>query len=167
MMNEREAFEHWRKNVFKQKYVFNEDGAGFKDHNQCIEFEAWQAALASISQEPVAWRWTNEPNGETVYSDIADVRPSNAQPLYTGPQAQQATIIEALQINAKHWEDTCHAQWENNQELILKYEATIAQQAEHIAKLEAALTKLRDCDFVISLPDRMDAVRDITRKALE
>ena len=33
--------------------------------------------------------------------------------------------------------------------------------------LEIALTKIRDCDFVITLPDRMDAVRAIAREALE
>ena len=36
-----------------------------------------------------------------------------------------------------------------------------------IVALEIALTKIRDCDFVISLPDRMDAVRQIAREALE
>jgi hypothetical protein len=34
------------------------------------------------------------------------------------------------------------------------------------AILEAALIRLRDCDWVISLPDRMDAVREIARTAL-
>ena len=34
------------------------------------------------------------------------------------------------------------------------------------ARKTAALTRLRDCDWVISLPDRMDAVRDIARAAL-
>lgn len=34
------------------------------------------------------------------------------------------------------------------------------------ARLREALTRLRDCDWVISLPDRMDAVRDIARAAL-
>lgn len=34
-------------------------------------------------------------------------------------------------------------------------------------RLKAALVRLRDCDWVISLPDRMDAVREIARKALE
>jgi hypothetical protein len=34
-------------------------------------------------------------------------------------------------------------------------------------KLRAALEKLRDCDFVITLPDRMDAVRQIARAALD
>lgn len=34
------------------------------------------------------------------------------------------------------------------------------------ARLRDALTKLRDCDWVISLPDRMDAVRNIARDAL-
>ena len=36
-----------------------------------------------------------------------------------------------------------------------------------ITKMEIALSKIRDCDFVITLPDRMDAVRAIAREALE
>jgi hypothetical protein len=36
-----------------------------------------------------------------------------------------------------------------------------------IEKLEYALERIRDCDFVITLPDRMDAVRAIAREALE
>lgn len=39
--------------------------------------------------------------------------------------------------------------------------------AARVAELEAALIKLRDCDWVITLPDRMDAVRDIARTALK
>ena len=34
-------------------------------------------------------------------------------------------------------------------------------------KYQAALERIRDCDFVITLPDRMDAVRQIAREALE
>lgn len=34
-------------------------------------------------------------------------------------------------------------------------------------RLRDALVRLRDCDWVISLPDRMDAVREIAREALE
>ena len=33
-------------------------------------------------------------------------------------------------------------------------------------RMREALTRLRDCDWVISLPDRMDAVRKIAREAL-
>jgi hypothetical protein len=36
-----------------------------------------------------------------------------------------------------------------------------------ISKMEEALQRIRDCDFVITLPDRMDAVRAIAREALE
>ena len=36
-----------------------------------------------------------------------------------------------------------------------------------VKKLEYALERIRDCDFVITLPDRMDAVRAIAREALE
>jgi hypothetical protein len=39
--------------------------------------------------------------------------------------------------------------------------------ADRIEKLEYALQRIRDCDFVITLPDRMNAVRAIAREALE
>ena len=35
-----------------------------------------------------------------------------------------------------------------------------------LERAESALKKLRDCDWVISLPDRMDAVREIAREGL-
>lgn len=43
----------------------------------------------------------------------------------------------------------------------------ILEAIDRIRKLEAALIRIRDCDFVITLPDRMDAVRQIAREALE
>ena len=53
-------------------------------------------------------------------------------------------------------------------ENLVKFAGLIAsKQAERIAKLEAALIKLRDCDWVVTWADRMDAVRDIAREALE
>jgi cell division protein FtsB len=33
-------------------------------------------------------------------------------------------------------------------------------------RLREALKKLRDCDWTITLPDRMDAVRDMAKQAL-
>lgn len=41
------------------------------------------------------------------------------------------------------------------------------EAADQIEKLREALQRIRDCDFVITLPDRMDAVRQIAREALE
>ncbi|CAB4135985.1 hypothetical protein UFOVP917_24 [uncultured Caudovirales phage] len=41
------------------------------------------------------------------------------------------------------------------------------EAADQIEKLREALMHIRDCDFVITLPDRMDAVRQIAREALE
>ena len=41
----------------------------------------------------------------------------------------------------------------------------IALEAEN-ARLREALVRLRDCDFVITPANRMDAVRDIARCAL-
>lgn len=47
-------------------------------------------------------------------------------------------------------------------------QAARAEAAEaRIEVLEEALTQLRDCDWIITLPDRMDAVRDIARTALK
>ena len=43
----------------------------------------------------------------------------------------------------------------------------ILEAIDRIRKLEAALKRIRDCDWVITLPDRMDAVRAIAREALE
>ena len=42
------------------------------------------------------------------------------------------------------------------------------KEAEKRAEmLVFALERIRDCDFVITLPDRMDAVRAIAREALK
>lgn len=44
---------------------------------------------------------------------------------------------------------------------------TMEKAVAAIMKLRDALERIRDCDFVITLPDRMDAVRKIAREALE
>ena len=41
------------------------------------------------------------------------------------------------------------------------------EAADEIEKLREALQRIRDCDWVITLPDRMDAVRQIAREALK
>jgi len=43
----------------------------------------------------------------------------------------------------------------------------LEHENQTIKRLRAALERLRDCDWVVSLPDRMDAVRKIARQALE
>lgn len=48
-----------------------------------------------------------------------------------------------------------------------KAASAILQQDGKISKMEEALKRIRDCDWVITLPDRMDAVRAIAREALE
>jgi hypothetical protein len=49
--------------------------------------------------------------------------------------------------------------------------ATVTEGNYALAKdnmeLREALVRLRDCDWTISLPDRMDAVRDIARAAID
>lgn len=48
-----------------------------------------------------------------------------------------------------------------------RIQKTTAAMLMKIDKLESALKRIRDCDWVIALPDRMDAVRAIAREALE
>jgi len=48
----------------------------------------------------------------------------------------------------------------------LEAEAELAREREKCRVLRDACERLRDCDWVITLPDRMDAVRDIARAAL-
>jgi hypothetical protein len=43
----------------------------------------------------------------------------------------------------------------------------LATEREKVRVLRLACERLRDCDWVISLPDRMDAVREIAREALK
>lgn len=43
----------------------------------------------------------------------------------------------------------------------------LLEAADWVDKLEEALKRIRDCNWVITLPDRMDAVRAIAREALE
>jgi hypothetical protein len=79
------------------------------------------------------------------------------------------------------WEGSnCEATRRENDRLWREYEEGLARinnqrreilsQAKELEKLEiyrTALKRIRDCDFVITLPDRMDAVRQIAREALE
>ena len=43
----------------------------------------------------------------------------------------------------------------------------LKEAEKRVEMLAFALERIRDCDWVITLPDRMDAVRAIAREALE
>ena len=56
----------------------------------------------------------------------------------------------------------------NNLSIIFKLTSEVIKaHDDSVEPLVKALERLRDCDWTISLPDRMDAVRDIAKKALE
>jgi hypothetical protein len=52
-------------------------------------------------------------------------------------------------------------------ELERELERELNAEREKVRVLRLACERLRDCDWVISLPDRMDAVREIAREALK
>jgi hypothetical protein len=97
----------------------------------------------------------------------------------TVPSIQAPTDLDCAVV---HWDGFWQTHWQSARGLkemganaaaivALRNAATAmldeidALRAEN-ARLREALVKLRDCDWVISLPDRMDAVRDIARAAL-
>lgn len=53
------------------------------------------------------------------------------------------------------------------QSIVESLQRSIAEADARIDKLEGALERIRDCNFTITLPDRMDKVRQIAREALE
>ena len=53
------------------------------------------------------------------------------------------------------------------QSIVEALQRSIAEADARLDKLESALERIRDCNFTITLPDRMDAVRAIAREALE
>ena len=60
-----------------------------------------------------------------------------------------------------------HAEVNEAREENLEQARLLSMSADREEKLRAALQRLADCDWVISLPDRMDAVRKIAREALQ
>lgn len=53
------------------------------------------------------------------------------------------------------------------QSIVENLQRSIMEADARIDKLEVALERIRDCNWAITLPDRMDAVRAIAREALE
>jgi hypothetical protein len=72
-------------------------------------------------------------------------------------------LIEGCVYACQRWSGDC-----GEMSLIdeTKTDELLIEAADRIQKLEAALKRLRDCDWVITPHDRMDAVRAIAREAL-
>jgi hypothetical protein len=77
-------------------------------------------------------------------------------------QTTAANRIEYL----KHLLELEQITSESNELRIGKLQDTLAIAIEQRDRLAEALREIADCDFVITLPDRMDAVRAIAREAL-
>jgi hypothetical protein len=70
------------------------------------------------------------------------------------------------ELKTKNYEHVCEQRdgLQSGIEYATEQLVTITAQRNRLAE---ALQKLADCDWVITLPDRMDAVRDIARGALQ
>lgn len=74
--------------------------------------------------------------------------------------------VEAVMVPMTRYNERHDVLIETNGRAIREFDRAEAAEAREKV-LREALTRLRDCDWVITLPDRMDAVRDIACKALE
>jgi hypothetical protein len=75
---------------------------------------------------------------------------------------------DAVYLEHRYWanEDEATEAIEDLRDLARKLERELATEREKVRTLRTACERLRDCDWTITLPDRMDAVRDIARAAL-
>ena len=64
------------------------------------------------------------------------------------------------------WREKYRADPDLAESIITTLRSDLDEAEVRVKKLEYALERIRDCDFVITLPDRMDAVRAIAREAL-
>lgn len=83
-----------------------------------------------------------------------------------------STDVEVLEIVVRAWSGKCKTcdtlgPEEDSEEFAALAWNKGTPRHHRVHRLEAALKRIRDCDFVITLPDRMDAVRAIAREALE
>lgn len=75
-----------------------------------------------------------------------------------------ARLMEGCVYRQQRWSGDCGEMSLVDED---KTDELIFDATNRLLKLQAALERIRDCDFVIALPDRMDAVRAIAREALE
>ena len=76
-------------------------------------------------------------------------------------------LMRELLERAREYEDVNTFECIKSSAMLRQAANVMTHWDRRIVALEIALTKIRDCDFVITLPDRMDAVRAIAREALE
>jgi hypothetical protein len=76
-------------------------------------------------------------------------------------------MFRYLTIGGKLFDLACCPYEELHNHINKSFSEAVREKDARIRELEGALIRLRDCDWTISLPDRMDAVRNIARKALK
>jgi len=92
---------------------------------------------------------TNDANKFETWIDRANARAERAE-------AELAAAKERLRSEAM-----------DDYASIKNLQRELATEREKVRVLRLACERLRDCDWVISLPDRMDAVREIACEALK
>lgn len=176
-MTDKEAFFA----LFKSKFLQGAMSDSLKEDMAFAYTEGWKAHAEHIAkQEPFAYvlassdEWVfrkalNE-NDALVYCVI---------PVYTPPQPSVPDLDDLVLQSDIKFRGVYLIKYPDNEggaeELIHEAiapanhtdnSAVIAALQEKLKVTTDALIKLRDCDWVISIPDRMNAVRNLARDAL-
>lgn len=80
--------------------------------------------------------------------------------------ASDVTALEAERDSLKAELEATEADLENISQDFIDMRAELEATKALLGVRTEALERLRDCDWTITLPDRMDAVRQIAREAL-
>lgn len=127
--------------------------------------EAWPRLIARIEDDAktisgLVFDLEASERNEAKYRILSQALPSSCSLSHPEIryQGEACPLCEALKLDGAMIDELRH---ERN-----VLQKICAERSEEIERLSEALTRLRDCDWTISLPDRMDAVRDIARAAL-
>jgi len=151
----------------KRQHLFlpPRDRQGISLTPYCIVCGLKKEEHASYPAKPTA-AGSEEPLRESIaaeYFDCGYGRLTNSQretidhrvaEVEAAPVASQAPALEEVESKYRY-------------EAFNRMERELYESRERVRELESALIRLRDCDWVITPADRMDAVRDIARTALE
>jgi len=105
---------------------------------------------------------------ECLMRDINDLKRERDEAREDVKRATYDAAQETIKVGTvkSHWIEACRERdhWKSES---LEQAKLLAMGADREERLRVALQRLADCDWVISLPDRMDAVRKIAREALQ
>jgi cell division protein FtsB len=126
------------------------------------------ACLARINHLAVKSGWSGRLDDfvESVCAELLEIRRGFGGHVYVPSGGYGDLCSNNRELRAEVERLRLREQLNDAQTNVKALTATVDNVRAENGRLRGALERLRDCDWVISLPDRMDAVRAIAREAL-